>query len=210
MTGCQINTLTIKIIFSDFMSSHCVQTHPTFAFLWIGATAHECCAVRHWQVLLFQQVTVHSLHVTSEHMAVPRKYSVSQHGSQKNVLHTSMSSTTFNKKCTPVQKISPQHTAMLQTYVQKYLYYEKACSWKSHKNMLTQSHENDYHIYPNITWEFFPKSSLKYWVWLWQHATWNTFCIHEPLKIEDYEETLSYIWVNTAHIYTNMIQYSAN
>ena len=121
MTGCQINTLTIKIIFSDFMSSHCVQTHPTFAFLWIGATAHECCAVRHWQVLLFQQVTVHSLHVTSEHIAVPWKYSVSQHGSQKNVLHTSTSSTTFNKKCTPVQKISPQHTAMLQTYVQKYL-----------------------------------------------------------------------------------------
>jgi hypothetical protein len=85
------------MIFLDFISSHCVQTHAVFAFLGIGANAHESCAVRQRQALLFQQATAHSLRVTSRHMAALRKHSVSQHGSQANVLQTSMSSTTVNK-----------------------------------------------------------------------------------------------------------------
>jgi len=119
--------------------------------------SHDCCAVRNCQALLFQQATAHSLRVTSGHKAVPLKYSVSQHGSQANVLQTTMSFTTVSKLSMTVQKISPQHTAMLQAHIQKYLKYVNACSWKSHKNMLTHSYENNYHIYPNKTRGLFPQ-----------------------------------------------------
>ena len=63
--------------------------------------------LRQCQALLFQEATVHSLRITSRHVAAPQKYSVSQHGSQANVLQTSMSSMTVNKLSMPVQKISP-------------------------------------------------------------------------------------------------------
>jgi hypothetical protein len=157
ITGRQLNIFTTTMIFLDFISSHRVQTHAVFAFVWIDANARECCTVRQCQALPFQQATVHSLRVTGRHVAAPRKYSVSQHGSQANVPQISMSSTTVSNLSMPVQKIFPQHTAMLQAHIQKYLKYVNASSWKSHKNMLTHSYENNYHIYPNISWGFFPQ-----------------------------------------------------
>jgi hypothetical protein len=82
---------------------------------------------------------------------------------------------------------------MLQAHMQKYLKYVNVCSWKSHKNMLIQSYKNNYHIYPNTTWEYFPQSTSRYLVWLSMYATKYTFCVHTSLKTVDYEETWSYI-----------------
>lgn len=104
ITGRQLNLLTNIMIFLYFISCHCVQTHAIFAFLWIGTNAHQCCAVRQSEALLFQQATAHSMRVARGHMAAPWKYSVSQHGSQAKVLQTSVSSTTVNKLRMPTQK----------------------------------------------------------------------------------------------------------
>lgn len=109
-------------------------------------------------------------------------------------------------------KIPPQHTAMLQAHIQKYLKYVNACSWKSHKNMLTQSYKNNYHIYPNTTWEFFPQSLSRYLVWLSMYATQYTFCVHTSLKTVDYEETyILYLSKYSTYLHKyDTVQYKLN
>jgi hypothetical protein len=58
---------------------------------------------------------------------------------------------------------------MLQAHIQKYIKYVNACSWKSHKNMLTHSYENNYHMkisyLPRHNMKIFPQIIIEVNSW---------------------------------------------